>query len=117
MIQIIQKIFLSPSKIAEKNQQREIIQLLSSTPIVHHAYVTRNNLVARHFSIKTKTYSIYTERTYDHSRPENEQIQYTLHVTKYQKVIYATHSSIDKFAQHVYKKMRKSWEKSNQHVK
>lgn len=117
MIQIIQKIFLSPSKIAEQNQKKEILQMAAFKPVTHHAYVTKKDAVTRRFSIKTKNYHIYTERIFDRTRPEDEQVHYTLRVDNNKSVMYATHSTIDKFAQQVYTKMRKSWEKSKRNAR
>lgn len=117
MANIFQKIFLPKSKLSEINLKQEILQLVKSYPIMHNAYVTKRNGVARRFSIKTPTYHIYAERTFEQSRPVEHEIQYTLLVQSGKQIVYATHSEVDKFTQHVYEKMYKIWDKKKQHVK
>ena len=113
MANIFQKIFLSKKQIAEINQKNEILQLVASAPRVRHsAYTTQSGGVARRFHIAAGQSNMTAERTFDPTRPEELQVHYTLHVYAPQRVKYATHSQVDKFAEQVYKKMFKIWEKS-----
>ena len=45
MATFIQKIFLPKSKITALNQKQEVLDLVSSNPIVHHAYMTKKGTV------------------------------------------------------------------------
>lgn len=117
MANIFQKIFLSKNKIIEIDQRQEILQLIKSNPISHHAYMARNGGIVRRFSIKTPECHMYVERTYEHWRPTDHEVQYSLRIDTPKQVAYATHSEVDKFTQEVYMKMYKIWEKKKQHVK
>ena len=117
MANIFQRIFLPKYKQNQINQQQEIMQLVVSSPIAHHAYFTKSGAFVRGFSIKTPTYQIYTERSYEASRPIDHEVQYSLVVQSDKHVVYATHSEVDKFTQQVYNKMYKIWDKNKQHAK
>lgn len=117
MATFIQKIFLPKSKITALNQKQEVLDLVSSNPIAHHAYMTKKGAIVRRFSIKTNNCHMFAERTFDGTRPEEQEVQYFLRIDAPSQVIYATHSTVDKFAQQVYKKMYKIWEKNKKHAK
>ena len=117
MVSFIQKIFLSPSKIAEKNQKQEIMQMVSSNPISHHSYATKRGGVARRFTIKNDDFHLYVERTYERFRPEENRVQYTLQLNTDKRITYAIHSDVDKFAEQVYNKIYKIWNKNKHNAK
>ena len=117
MATIFQRIFLSKSKLNEINKQQEIMKLVSSEAVTHHAYFTKSGAFVRRFSIKTPTHQIYTERSYEKSRPVEHEVQYSLVVRSDKHIVYATHSEIDKFTQQVYNKMYKIWDKKKQNAK
>ena len=112
MANFIQRLFIPHRKAKENDKQEKIMQLVTSEPIVHHAYITKNGGVARRFSIKTRTCHLYAERVCYRTRPFSDQIHYTLRVDKPQRVEYAIHGSFDVFAERVYNRMWKIWEKN-----
>ena len=117
MANLIQRIFIPPKKLNEFEKKNQIMQLVNSKPIAHHAYITKNGGVARRFSIKTRTCYLYAERVCYRTRPISDQIHYTLRVDKLSGVEYATHGAIDIFAEHVYNKLWKIWEKNKKNAK
>ena len=117
MANIFQKIFLKSSDIVEIDRRNEIANFVKATPVNHESFVTKTGMIVRKFSANTPDYNVSATRTFDPSRNEEQQIQYSLHVSELNKVKYATHSDFDKFAKHIYNTMYKIWDKSRQHAK
>lgn len=119
MATIFQKMFLSKQKIAQINQEQEILRLISTNPISHRAYITKTNGVVRRMSVIAYGYNIYAERSFERNRPMDAQVKYSLvfATTEPTRIKFATNSDIDKIAQTVFTKMRKKWEKTKQNVR
>ena len=117
MITFFQKIFLPKNKLAQLELHQQIINLVKMTPASHKSFITRSGSVVREFSASTPDYNVFAQRTFDASRDEENQVQYSLHVLESNKVKYATHSHVDKFAKQVYTKMYKIWDKNRQNAK
>ncbi len=117
MATIFQKIFLSKKQQELADRKQEIMQIVSSAPIMHTSHITKTGGVVRCFSVISGDNVVRVEREYEQSRPFEQQVQYRLQMLSPKNVVFATHSSIDKLAEHVYTKMRKAWEKNNSHVK
>ena len=115
MLNIIQQIF-SP-KTRETEQQHEIMNRIKSETIMHESYVAKSGAVVRRFLIINPDFTICAERSFLRSRPDYDQVHYTLRADNTDRVVYATHSTVDKFAKHVYKKLYRTWLKNKQKVK
>jgi len=105
--------FLPANKLAEIDRKKEIVRLVTSKPIAHHTYTTKKNVVVSRLSIKAGKYNMYAEHRCDQTRPEYDQVHYTLRANYKDNIIYATHSNVDKFAQRIYNKMYKLLVKNN----
>ena len=117
MANIFQKIFLSDKKIAEINQQQEILRLIDSGIVLHNAKIKLNGALVRRFYTALNDCNFLASRTYEPSLPEEHQIKYSIIYQENRVIKYATNSDIDKFAKKAYTKMYKAWEKSKQNVK
>ena len=117
MANIFQKMFLSSKKLTELEQKNNIMNLVTSGPVVHHIYETKTGGVSRRFSIKTDECNLYAERNFERSRPFERQVQYSLHVRKPWHISCATHSDVNSLAQVVYTQMYKIWYKNRTKTK
>ena len=117
MANLFQKIFLSKKEIERIDKEREISQLIASSPILHHSYITKTGGVVRRFSIKTPECHLYSERIYERLNQDDYRIRYTLRIDTPQQTAYATNSDIDKFTEDIYTKIYKIWDKKKQHAR
>ena len=112
MANIFQRMFLSTNKIKEIDKKQKILKLLPKISIESHSTTAARDTVTGTFVASSAGRNIYATRTYDKSRPEEMRVTYALyyHIDGL-GTQYATNSNIDKFAQKVYMKMYKAWEK------
>ena len=111
MFKFIQKILFPTNK--EFTTQDEIMRQVKSGTVVHDSYIAKSGAVTRKFLIINPNFTVCAERLCDRSRSSDDQVHYRLRADSAGRVVYATHSEVDKFAHTVYDKMYKMWEKSN----
>lgn len=117
MANIFQKIFLSKKQQELATKKQEIMQIVSSAPIMHTSHITKTGGVVRCFSVTSGDNVVRVEREYEQSRPFEQQVQYRLQMLSPKNVVFATHSNVDNLSKHIYIKMRTAWEKNKSHVK
>ena len=117
MANILQKICLPKNKLSEIDQQHDIMQIVKTKPATHYTFVSQSGAIVHCFTINTTNYNIRSERTFNDAQPEEHQIQYSLRADNTARTLYATHSNVDKFAKHVYKKLYRTWLKNKEKVK
>lgn len=115
MLNFIQQIFSPTTR--EIEQKREIMTRIKSGTIMHKSYVAKSGAVVRRFLIINPDFTICAERSFLRSRPDYDQVHYTLRADSTNRVVYATHSNVDKFAKHVYKKLYRAWQKNQKRSK
>ena len=119
MANILQRIFLSKSRIKEIDRQQEILKLITEIPQVsQRTTVVAKGIVYRTFAASTIGRNIYVSHVYDPSKEEEHRVTYNLcyHIDGV-GTRYATNSNISKFAKTVYDKIYKKREQNKQHVK
>ena len=119
MANIFQRIFLSQNQVIEINQKQAIIKSIPTSLITHNAFSKQNGGVIRHFNVTNDKYTMSLQRIFNPLQPEELQVQYQLYIYKPHQKKYTTEQKrTDKFAQRVYNKVYKIWDKNRrQHVK
>lgn len=110
MFTFIKKILFPTTK--ENSTQSEILRQVKIGTVIPDSYISKSGAIVRRMLIINPDFTVCAERLCDRSRPSDAQVHYHLRADSAGRVVYATHSDVDKFAHTVYNKMYKMCEKS-----
>lgn len=118
MVTILQKMFLSKSKLKTLEEKQKIMNLISDVPVYRKIYVQKNGtVVINHLYAVSGNYNIHADRIYDWSCPHEKRVSYRLLVSEQKRAYIATNSHIDKVAESIYSEMQRIHNKAKQHAR